>query len=117
MIQISARFYNSTYEEKFKGQFFLTVWDDEPKVSPWMPPDPIEYVKWDGAIRESQEPEPFDPLKPIPYIVDLSRTGVMTIGWDKTMVPPGNYTVIPEAQVAVRSWDDVIEEVRSRRNL
>ena len=28
MIQIQARFFNETYEEKFKGHFILTVWDD-----------------------------------------------------------------------------------------
>ena len=52
----------------------------------------------------------YDPLQPIPYIVDLTRTGLMTIGWDRTMVPPGNYTVIPSAQVAVRSWDNLLED-------
>lgn len=35
----------------------------------------------------------------------------MTIGWDRQMVPPGNYTEIPEAQVAVRSWDDILAEL------
>ena len=27
------------------------------------------------------------------------------------MVPPGNYTEIPEAQVAVRSWDEILAEL------
>lgn len=97
MITIKARFFSDTYEETYTGTFFLTVWDTEPVIEPWMPPDPIEYQKWDGAIRENAIPEPFDPLKPIPYVHDLTQTGVMTIGWDKLMVPPTNYTVLPQA--------------------
>ena len=114
MIRIEARFYNATYEETFKGQFFLTVWDDPPpEPEPWRPEDPIEYQVWDGSIKENMIPEPYDPEKPVPHIVSLSQDGVMQIGWDRDMVPPGNYTVIPETQVAVRSWD----ETERRRQL
>ena len=56
------------------------------------------------------EHEQFDLLKPIPYIADLTQKGVMTIGWNISMVPPTNYTTIPDTQVAVRSWNDVLEE-------
>ena len=78
----------------------MTVWDDCDVITPWMPPDPIEYKTWDEIkfpIRDSMEPEPFDPLKPNPYVAELTQTGVMTIGWDKKMAPPKNYTFIPEA--------------------
>lgn len=74
-----------------------------------MPPDPIEYKAWDEiqyTIKESMEPEAYDPVKPVPYIADMTPTGVMTIGWDRTMTPPMNFTVIPQVQVAVRSWND-----------
>ena len=98
IIKISAKFYSENYEENFRGEFLLTVWDDPEKdADPWFPPDPIEYQFWDGSIREDAKLGPYDPLQPIPYIVDLSRTGLMTIGWDRVMVPPGNYTVIPQA--------------------
>ena len=36
----------------------------------------------------------------------------MTIGWDRPMAPPTDYTVIPEAQIAVKSWDDLSEQAR-----
>ena len=62
-------------------------------------------------------PEPFDPLKPIPYVKSLSTKGEMIIGWDRAMVPPGNYTSIPTAQVAVRSWDDVLAEIKDERRM
>jgi len=62
-------------------------------------------------------PEPFDPLKPIPYVKHVSRYGEMIIGWDKEMVPPGNYTEIPIAQVAVRSWEQVLADLHSKRRM
>jgi len=98
MVVINARFYNDTYEEKFNGHFMVTIWDDPVVEEPWTPPNPIEIKDWDPvAIRDSMEPEPYDPQKPIPYVAEISQTGVMTIGWDKSMMPPNNYTVIPEA--------------------
>ena len=33
------------------------------------------------------------------------------------MAPPSNYTVIPTAQVAVRTWDQVLEDLAGRRIL
>ena len=50
----------------------------------------------------------YHPDQPVPYIVELTQKGVLTIGWDRQMVPPGNYTEIPEAQVAVRAWEDMM---------
>ena len=50
-----------------------------------------------------------DPDRPIPYIVDLSSTGVLKIGWNKEMVPPANVTEIPPTKIAVEeglSLDD-----------
>lgn len=117
MIKIDAVFSNSTFSEHFSGHFWLTVWNDVVPVKPWFPEDPIEYPHWNGTIRENMMPEPFDPLKPIPFIKYVSRKGEMVIGWDKEMVPPGNYTEIPTAQVAVRSWDEVLAELHSKRRV
>ena len=36
-----------------------------------------------------------DPDRPIPFIVDLSRDGILKIGWNKEMIPPINITEIP----------------------
>jgi len=63
------------------------------------------------------EPEPFDPLKPIPYVKSVSAKGKMVIGWDREMTPPSNYTELPTAQVAVRSWDGKIAELTDERRL
>lgn len=43
----------------------------------------------------------YDPNRPIPYIVDYSPTGVMTIGWDRLMTPFQNFTIIPPTKIAV----------------
>ena len=72
-ILIQARFFNETHVEKFEDFFYLTIWDDpEPPVEPWFPPDPIEYVKWEGSIRESTQLGEFHPDQPVPYIADLT---------------------------------------------
>ena len=110
---MQARFFNETYEEHYRGHFILTIDDKTVIVDPWVPPDPIEYRVWEKAqyeIRESMQPDPYDPVQPVPYIAHLSQTGAMTIGWDRMMAPPSDYKVIPEAQIAVKSWDDVLEE-------
>ena len=115
-IIIRSQFFNETHVETFEDIFYLTVWaDTESSVDSWFPPDPIEFPKWEGSIRENTELGEFHPDQPVPYIADLTQTGVMTIGWDRQMTPPGNYTEIPIAQVAVRSWDDIIAELDSDR--
>lgn len=72
-IMITSRFYNETHVEKFEDSFLLTIWDD-PVVSPepWFPPDPIEYPKWEGSIREDMQIGEYHPDQPIPYIVNLT---------------------------------------------
>lgn len=37
----------------------------------------------------------------MPYIVDFSQTGVMTIGWDRQMKPHENPKEIPPTKIAV----------------
>ena len=46
--------------------------------------------------------------RPVPYIVDFSQTGVMTIGWDRQMKPYKTPKEIPPKQVAVKP--DVLEK-------
>lgn len=40
--------------------------------------------------------------RPIPYIVDFTPTGVMTIGWDRPMVPYNSPKEIPPTVIAVK---------------
>ena len=68
----------------------LNIWDDEEIIAQWKPPEAIETNKWERvySIRDSMEPEPYAPEQPIPYVVELTRSGLLTIGWDKSMAPP-----------------------------
>ena len=47
-IQVTAKFFNATFQETFRKSFILTVWDDTvpEEVKPWFPPDPIYYPEW-----------------------------------------------------------------------
>ena len=61
------------------------------------------YPVWRGEILETLETEPFQNGKPIPYIADLSETGLLTIGWDtKLKVNNSNSNEIEETLLAVR---------------
>ena len=39
-IEVTAKFFNSTFTETYRKTFILTVWDDEvkPDDKPWFPP-------------------------------------------------------------------------------
>lgn len=112
-IVIIATFYNETFSEQYAESFFLTVWDD-PIPPPPYPDETIFYPEWDFAVKETFEPEPFDPDKPIPFIESLSSTGVLTIGWDREMVRPANISVIPPAKVAIKDWANLDDYRRLR---
>ena len=51
--------------------------------------DPVagDYLKKESLIRESR-----DENKPLPYVVDFDSKGVMTIGWTRNLIKPGNYS-------------------------
>ena len=59
-------------------------------------------MKWNGKIKESKELEPYSPEQPLPYIVELTSTGVMTFGWDRKMSQPSNITEILPSKVVAR---------------
>ena len=40
-------------------------------------------MDWHGPVYESIKEAPYDEAAPVPYIVDFSLTGVLTIGWDR----------------------------------
>ena len=108
MVKFEARYFNVTYQEddanKFRGQFFLTVWADPIIVNYWFPTVYIEYNLWGGPIRDDTYLEPFDANQPVPFIANLSVRGVLTIAWDRSMSSPADYKRIPSSRVAVRSW-------------
>ena len=49
-------------------------------------------------MEDSQE---FDAERPIPYIQELSISGLLTIGWDRNMMVPKNYSAIKTSRIAV----------------
>ena len=49
------------------------------------------------------QPQTYNEERPIPYIVDFSPTGVMTIAWDRTMKPYEKPDEIPPTQIAVQA--------------
>lgn len=42
--------------------------------------------------------------RPEPYILRITETGLVTVGWDQRMLPPNDYKEIPEKKVAI---DDI----------
>ena len=108
-IEVTATFHNDTFSETYTKVFTLTVWDDdlpeEPKSSPWFPPDPIYYSELESAqivrVNMTQIEEEDDPDRPIPFIKDLSVEGVLIVGWDREMRTPENFTEIPTSKIAV----------------
>jgi len=61
-----------------------------------------------------------DARRPIPYIANFTPTGVMTIAWDRQMIPIDQPEQIPVSQVAVdpdliASFDTIASSERGRR--
>ena len=52
---------------------------------------------------DSFDPEEFEAGKPIPYVLDLSMTGLLTIGWDSWMSVPPDYKNLIENTTKVAS--------------
>ena len=60
------------------------------------------------------EPQPKIIERPIPYIADFSATGLLTIRWDRPMVPYNKPKEIPPTQIAVKA--EILEdEDRNRK--
>ena len=61
-----------------------------------------------------------DTRRPIPYIANFTPTGIMTIAWDRQMIPIEQPEKIPVSQVAVDpdlivSFDTIESSKRGRR--
>ena len=50
-------------------------------------------------VKENSFSESEQPLigKPLPYVIELTKTGILKIGWNKVMVPPKDLTILPPA--------------------
>lgn len=110
-ITMTATFTKDEKNQKYRKVFLLTVWDVDPPIEEkdWFPDEPIEYSEWqpENIVREIdtqkqilEDLEGDDIDRPIPYIVDLKPTGLLTIGWNTEMNPPLNFTEIPPTKVA-----------------
>ena len=68
----------------FEGDSEDTKETDDTDKSNFKPEDDYFYVMdWHGPVYESIKEAPYDEAAPVPYIVDFSLTGVLTIGWDR----------------------------------
>lgn len=57
---------------------------------------------------EPWEPDTIpDPERPIPYVADMTSTGMLVIGWDRKMNPPNNITVIPPTKIAHKDYKNI----------
>ena len=65
-------------------------------------PDTGKPVPNNQLDKSQIEREAKDENKPMPYIVDFNAEGLMTIGWTRKLVPPNNYSEIPETKVVVQ---------------
>lgn len=116
-VDVKARYFNESFNAEFGKTFMLTILPHEKEPpEPWFPEDPIFYEDWEisSYIRANTTQE-YDPERPIPQILNLDESGILTIGWDRKMLRPDNITKIEPARVAVeenyehedeRFWQD-----------
>ena len=110
-VSMEVSFFNSTYYETYEDTFTITVVarEEETWVPPQIrPPAPEPEVPFLFS-EQGLEPGPYNPDQPIPYIADLSVTGVLTIGWDRGMTARVDFEKINPSRVAIRDENDVKE--------
>ena len=76
--------------------------------------------EWDGLLYLEAQTE--DARRPIPYIANFTPTGVMTIAWDRQMIPVKKPKRIPASKIAVNpglidSFDTTITHRNGVRKL
>ena len=67
-------------------------------------------------IVESLDVGEFNERQPIPYIRDLTTTGVLSIGWDRPMSKPKKTERIRPSRVAVQNRNSTDEDPYSIKN-
>ena len=94
------------YSESFEASFTLDIVNDikiikEPKVKSletW-----TSFKK--NSAKESLTLGPIEPSQPVPYIRDLTSTGVLVIGWDREMTQRDDFALINPSRVAVANFN------------
>ena len=73
-----------------------------------IPDLPIDFPVEEFSVTDyGLELGPSYPGQPIPYIADLTISGVLTIGWDRTMIPREDFEKINPARVGIRNITDI----------
>ena len=97
-----ATFQNGTYTEQFTDNFILTIRNDNPFIPEPFDGDLIDILDIVSKNTTTDEDLPdirqvvygtelaetFTPDQPIPYIRDLTTTGLLCIEWDRPMTEP-----------------------------
>ena len=141
-ITVLSTFQNATMTEQCSGSFYLTIRNDNPFVPEPEPEvdliDVADLVRNSG-LEEGKQPDlpqitqveeglelaaAFSRDQPIPYIKDLTSTGLLCIEWDRPMIRPEDPQRINPARVAISrdnttdayllERDDVVEEDERR---
>ena len=110
---MNVTFYNSTYFETYADCFTLTI--EAPNQPTWTPPvaNTSEPVPQFTVVTDyGLELGPFNPHQPIPYILDLSVSGLLTIGWDRNMTARDDFEKINPARVGIKNLN-VIEAAQN----
>ena len=103
---MSAHFVSPLYSESFEASFTLEIVNDikiikESKVKSletW-----TSFKK--NSAKESLTLGPIEPSQPVPYIRDLTSTGVLVIGWDREMTQRDDFALINPSRVAVANFN------------
>lgn len=121
IICMNVVYFNETFREDYDDCFTLTIKANTTVVeeefvminneTTWVPPEIIQPkqppVKQFEISELGFEPGPFNERQPIPYIADLSITGVLTIGWDRSMTAREDFEKINPARVGIKNATDL----------
>ena len=116
---LNVAYFNETYHEEHEDCFTMTINANLTEAEElaivanetWVPPEKPEYkpppVNQFVISDQGLDLGPFNQRQPIPYIADLSITGVLTIAWDRSMTPRDDFEEINPSRVAVRNQSDI----------
>ena len=98
----------------YEKHFYLHVLDkDSSSGNEVIQVDPItglpiydDVLKKESLIRGDE-----DATKPLPYVIDFTSTGLMSIGWTRKLKPPSNYTEIPLSKLVVTGDPRQLQQV------
>jgi len=106
---LSVSYSNSTYYEAYDDCFTVTIKPGAATAaavvnSTFTPPEVVAKPVDQLVISNfGLELGPFNEKQPIPYIRDLTSTGVLVIAWDRLMTQQNDFGVINPSRVAVHN--------------